>query len=66
MSDPDTGVSQITYESEDSTTMASPTNVIEETAEADIEEHLYGKNKPRRLAIERKIVHDEDKPVPDE
>ena len=61
MSETNANASPIDYESAESTTIVVPKSTKESIAEGVIEETLYGKNKPRRITIDRKIVHDESK-----
>jgi hypothetical protein len=58
MSETDANASPIEYESEESTAIVVPKGAKEAIAEGDIEESLYGKNKPRRVEIRREIIHD--------
>jgi hypothetical protein len=48
------------YAAPESTEISTPetTDIIEE--EPKIDEMIYGKNKPRRVTIDRKITHDEE------
>jgi hypothetical protein len=55
---PEKDASSIDYESDVSTNTVVLTGTKEITAEVDVEASLYGKNKPRRIKIRRKIVHD--------
>lgn len=48
----------IEFEPDESTEIIVPKNIEEAIAEVDIEDSLYGKNKPRRIEIRREIVHD--------
>jgi len=66
MSKTDVRAFQIEYESAESTEVASPISTREVIAEANIEESLYGKNKPRRVTIDRKIAYDQDKTMSSE
>lgn len=55
---PEIDTSAIEYESSESTEILVPNGGKEAIAEVDIEEALYGKNKPRRVKIRREIIHD--------
>lgn len=55
---PETDALPIDYESGESTEILVPKSAKEAIAEVDIEESLYGKNKPRRVKIRREIIHD--------
>jgi hypothetical protein len=61
MSETEDNASPIEYESGESTAIIVPKGTKEAIAEGDIEESLYGKNKPRRVKIDRKIANDESK-----
>lgn len=61
MSETNANASPIDYESAESTAIVVSECTKEAIAEGVIEETLYGKNKPRRVTIDREIVHDKSK-----
>jgi len=54
----ETNSTLIEYEKSESTETIAPTTTEATIAEMDIEDFRYGKDKPRRIEIRRKIVHD--------
>lgn len=54
----ETNTASLDYETKESTEVPHLKSTTDTTAKMDIEDSLYGKDKPRRVKIERKIVSD--------